>query len=255
MARKPHRGQRPPGLEGPVRQCTATRTRGSTGNLLRFVVSPEGVVTLDLKRNLPGRGAWVGASAAAVAQAIKRKAFTRAFKVPALVPATLNAQIDEALLRDCLQSLAMANKAGLVASGFFKVEAALRSAWVLVRVEAVDGAADGRQKLDRIGATAAGPYLRPETIELFQSSQMSLALGRENVIHAVALAGAASDAFVKRCRSLEIYRTGGPDIGAESVISMADDVVLGASNEADTDDLGISRVSRKNTEQENTGNE
>jgi predicted RNA-binding protein YlxR (DUF448 family) len=196
------------GDTGPARQCALARRSLPIADLLRFVLDPQGVVTPDIRRRLPGRGVWLTADAATVAAAVKAKVFARAFKHPVAVAPDLPGMIDELLAADCLQSLAMANKAGLVTAGFAKIATALRDGKVSARIEAADGAHDGRTKLDRLVAGRHGEA-GPPVVDLFGSAQLSLALGRENVIHAVAHAGAAGDAFVKRCLGLANYRMGG----------------------------------------------
>ncbi len=196
------------GDTGPVRQCAVSRHRRPISDLLRFVLDPAGCVTPDLRHRLPGRGVWLTAEAATVATAVRTRAFARAFKRPVELPEDLPALVDALQVSACLQSLAMANKAGLITCGFAKIAAALREAKLSARIEASDGAPDGRAKLDRLAAALHGEA-RPVVVELFSAAQLSLALGRENVIHAVAHAGAAGDAFVKRCRGLANYRMGG----------------------------------------------
>jgi len=195
------------GETGPVRQCAVSRHRRPISDLLRFVLDPAGCVTPDLRHRLPGRGVWLTAEAATVAAAVKARTFAKAFKRPVALPEDLPALVDALQVSDCLQSLAMANKAGLITCGFAKIEAALRDGKVSARIEASDGAPDGRAKLDRLAAARHGEAT-PVVVELFSAAQLSLALGRENVIHAVAHAGAAGDAFVKRCRGLANYRMG-----------------------------------------------
>jgi predicted RNA-binding protein YlxR (DUF448 family) len=196
------------GETGPVRQCAVSRHRRPISDLLRFVLDPEGCVTPDLRLRLPGRGVWLSADAATVAAAVRTKAFARAFKRPVTLPADLPALVDALQVTACLQSLAMANKAGLITCGFAKIEAALRDGKVSARIEASDGAPDGRSKLDRLAVARHGEDA-PVVVALFSAAQLSLALGRENVIHAVAHAGAAGDAFIKRCRGLADYRMTG----------------------------------------------
>ena len=55
------------------RLCVATRLVKPVDELIRFVVSPDGVLTPDLKRKLPGRGVWVTATRAAVEEAAARR--------------------------------------------------------------------------------------------------------------------------------------------------------------------------------------
>jgi hypothetical protein len=47
----------------------------------------------------------------------------------------------------------------------------------------------------------------PPQINLFASSQLDLALGRANVVHAALKAEPASRAFLARCRRLAAYRS------------------------------------------------
>jgi len=108
---------------GPVRTCIVTRAERPPEEMIRFVLAPDGTVTPDLRRRLPGRGVWTTATADVVAQAARRKAFDRGFRGKAIVPNDLPARIDRLMEVDCLQSLSLANKAGLVTTGFAKVEA------------------------------------------------------------------------------------------------------------------------------------
>ncbi len=50
--------------------------------LIRFVRSPEGVITADLKGRLPGRGAYLCLNRDCIAAALARKQFDRAFRKP-----------------------------------------------------------------------------------------------------------------------------------------------------------------------------
>src|SRR5262249_56032869 len=65
---------------GPVRMCVVTREVRPPEELIRFVVGPDQSVVPDLKRKLPGRGAWVTARRDVLAMAVKRGAFARAFR-------------------------------------------------------------------------------------------------------------------------------------------------------------------------------
>ncbi len=51
------------GRAGSERTCIVNRRSGSPDGLVRFVVGPEGDVVPDVKARLPGRGAWVTATA------------------------------------------------------------------------------------------------------------------------------------------------------------------------------------------------
>ena len=191
---------------GPNRTCIATRTVLPVDALIRFVAGPDGGLTPDLKNKLPGRGVWVTATKHAVAEAIRKRSFARSLKRPVVIGPDLTDRIEQLLTSDARQFLAIANKAGLVISGFSKVEAALAKGNVLALVCASDGSADGKRKLLQVVTRLHGRHDAIPVVSAFMSSEMDLALGRENAIHAAVLAGAASEAFVKRCLRLEIYR-------------------------------------------------
>ena len=191
------------------RMCVATRTVRPVSDLIRFVIGPDGEAIADIKRKLPGRGVWVTATQDALADAVKRKVFARGFKRDVRTPADLVARTDQLLERAALEALAIAGKAGLVAAGFAKAEAALQHDEAVALVHAAEGAPDGIRKLDAVARRQQRPIA---VIRALTSPQLDLALGRPNVIHAALLAGPATDTFLARFRRLERFRTGGPAI-------------------------------------------
>lgn len=202
---------------GPIRTCIVTRAERPPDEMIRFVLAPDGTVTPDLKRRLPGRGVWTTATAEVVAQAAKRRAFDRGFKGKAIVPDDLPARIDRLLEADCLQRLSLANKAGLVTTGFAKVEAAIGEGGVIFVLHATDGGQDGKRKIGQALRRRFGDQAPPE-VECFGSAQLDLALGRTNVIHAALRAGPAGAALLASMMRLQVYRSAAtPSARAESV--------------------------------------
>lgn len=180
------------------RFCIVTRETRDPSELVRFVRAPDGTATPDLKRKLPGRGAWVTARADILARATA-KAFSRALKAETKLPSDLAGQVERLLLRDALQALSLANKAGRVVAGHDKVAEALAAGRAAALLHAREAAANGRRKLD--GAARGVAVLAP-----FDGAEMDLALGRIHVIHAALTVGAVSDACLARCRFLLAYR-------------------------------------------------
>ncbi len=198
--------------DGPERTCIVTRRKAPPEAMVRFVLGPDAAVVPDIRRRLPGRGVWVTASEATVAEAVKRQAFNRGLKTKARADAGLAGAVADLLAVDALQSLAMANKAGLVSTGFTKVEAALAGGTVAVLIHATEAAEDGVRKLDaarrrRLPSVTGPAPAAGDVIKLFCSEQLDLALGRTNVIHAALAAGPAGHAFLTRCRRLTMYRS------------------------------------------------
>jgi predicted RNA-binding protein YlxR (DUF448 family) len=194
---------------GSERTCIVTGTKDVPDAMLRFALSPDGSVVPDIRRKLPGRGVWTRLSFDTVSRAAAKQAFSRAFRMKVEAPASLAETVGALLERDALQSLSIANKAGLVVAGAFKVDSAIEAGGVVALIQASDGAADGAAK--RVYALRA--KLGPEAnaivrVDLFKSGELDLALGRANVIHAALKHGAASSAFLARADRLRRYRSG-----------------------------------------------
>ena len=66
--------------DNPTRTCIVTREGHPKEVLLRFVVAPGGKLVADLSGKLPGRGMYVTCSKLLVAEAIAKRAFSRAAK-------------------------------------------------------------------------------------------------------------------------------------------------------------------------------
>jgi predicted RNA-binding protein YlxR (DUF448 family) len=198
------------------RYCVATRAVRPVDELIRFVIGPDGQLVPDLKRKLPGRGVWVTGTRTVLAEAVRRKAFTRGFKREVRVPPDLVARTEQMLERSALDALAIAGKAGQVVAGFAKVEAAILDGHIRCLMHAADAAPDGVRKIDASLRRNAPDTHRIAVIDAFTSAQLDLALARPNVIHAALLAGPASATFLARSARLERFRTGCPAIQAKA---------------------------------------
>lgn len=77
----------------PMRQCMGCRERKPKRELIRVVRSPEGVVSLDFKGKVPGRGAYVCPNPECLKKAVRSKALERNLEVP--IPQELLARLAE----------------------------------------------------------------------------------------------------------------------------------------------------------------
>jgi uncharacterized protein len=196
------------GGAGAERFCAVTRTVRPVDDMIRFVIGPDGVVP-DLKRKLPGRGIWITATRSALKDAVARKVFAKSFKREVRTAPDLVDLTERLLVRAALDALAIAGKAGAVVAGFAKVEAALTHDKVAALLHGSDARPDGVKKLGGV------LHPRPDaddviTVTAFSSTELDLALGRSNVVHAALLAGPASNTFLARFHRLERFRTGKP---------------------------------------------
>lgn len=178
------------GSKGPERSCILTRQRGERGALVRLALAPDGRVLPDVRARAPGRGAWIGVTRSdletALAKGKLRGALQRAFKgAPNTVPAELPQMIADALERHALDRLGLEAKAGMLLTGSERIEAAARAGQLHALFHAADAGQDGCGRLAqawRVGTGREGEGVRGLTLPVPRAI-LSLALGRENVVH------------------------------------------------------------------------
>lgn len=201
-----------------MRKCIATGALGSPEGFVRFVASPDGAVAPDFSGKLPGRGAWVSASRAAVEKARTKGAFPRALKKGVVAPDDLADRVEAGLARAALSALGLARKAGDATLGFEKVRAALKARDIAVLVSASDASEDGKAKLARLAQKTGKGAERSDQggaalVDLFAGSELSAALGRDGVVHVALRRGPAAARFLREARRLEGFRDGVVSMG------------------------------------------
>jgi uncharacterized protein len=114
--------------EAPQRSCIACRETKNKDELIRFVLSPDGILVPDLLHKLPGRGAYTCANYSCILRACERKQFSRAFREEGevIAPEALRERIIRSMENRIASYLALANKAGKVVSGSDQVADFLR---------------------------------------------------------------------------------------------------------------------------------
>lgn len=189
-----------------TRMCIATREARSADDLFRIVLSPENVLVPDLKANLPGRGAWISARREEVERAVSKGIFAKAFRAPVKQGEALPGLIAQLLRKNAISRLSLAKKAGVLVSGAAKVERQITKRKIAVLLHAVDGAADGKRKIDGCLKSAYGEdvYEVP-VINFFTTEELSLALGLENVIHAAITCKRSGANLVSAVKKLKHY--------------------------------------------------
>ena len=169
-------------LAGPLRRCIATGERKPIESLIRFVVGPDRFVVPDLAQTLPGRGVWVSCERNAIAKASKGL-FAKALKMPAQAAVDLNDRIEALLVQRLVSLLGFSRRAGEIIMGFTKVEAAFSDPRVDIAcllIASGSGPSDRRKLLQFVARRDP----RPHVTGILTSDEISLAFGRENVVHA-----------------------------------------------------------------------
>ena len=206
--------ERPPKKTDAMRTDIVSRETRPVSELIRFVLAPDGSVVPDLKRNLPGRGVWVEATRVAVETAVKRRLFGRSLRQTVEVAADLAEMVDGLMAKQALGTFGLARKAGLVITGFAKVEQAVARERLAGLVHAAEAGSDGVEKLAAALKRRFGEEIGCPVVRIFAGAQLDLALGRSNVIHAALLAGRASDTFLERAGALGRYRGISPAVSS-----------------------------------------
>ncbi|HRY07922.1 MAG TPA: RNA-binding protein [Hyphomicrobiaceae bacterium] len=202
-----------------TRLCVATRAERSPADLIRFVAGPDNVIVPDLAHRLPGRGVWVTADRQSMARAVAGKSFAKSLKRKIDVPADLPDQVEALLMRRVGEALSLANKAGVLITGFEKISRTIAEGRVCALVHGSDAAEDGRSKLDRkFLACASGATRNTDgegqrcpngrIVAVLTVAQMSLAIARPNVVHAGLKKGGITDRFLAEAGRLQRYRSG-----------------------------------------------
>ena len=174
--------------------------------LIRFVAAPDGTIVPDAAAKLPGRGLWVEATRKAIAKAVEKKLFARAAKAQVTATADLADRAEKALLARIVGDLGIARRSGTLVLGFDNVLRAMDGpkAPPALLIEASDGSKDGKRKLYN---AAHARDLKPVVVECLSSTELGLALGRENVIHAAVHPGGLAERLTLDAERLQALRT------------------------------------------------
>ncbi len=218
-----------PEAEGPERKCILSGVHGARAVLIRLAISPDGDVLPDVNARAPGRGAWIGVSRPdleiAIAKGKLKGALARAFKGAALtIPEDLPQRIEAALLRTATERLGLELKAGKLLMGSDRIAENARAGKVHWLAHAADASEDGSRKLDqawRVGEDAEGTGKAGVRLPLDRAA-LSVALGRDNVVHLALTDRAAAERVALPLERLLHFLGRGPAAGQELTERTAD---------------------------------
>lgn len=211
---------------GPERKCILSGEHESRDTLIRLAISPDGEVLPDVLARAPGRGAWIGVARAALEIALQKGklkgALARAFgkalgATPLSIPADLPDRIEAALTRAFTDRLGLELRAGRLLLGSDRIAENARMGRVAWLAHAADASEDGSRKLDqafRVGSEAEGSGLRGVTLPLDRAA-LSVALGRDNVVHLALTDAAAAERISAALQRLLHFLGRGETTGVE----------------------------------------
>jgi predicted RNA-binding protein YlxR (DUF448 family) len=191
--------------DGPERKCILSGDLAPRSALIRLAISPareDGtcLVLPDVLAKAPGRGAWLGVSRGALEKAMAKGhlkgALARAFKgAPLTIPDDLPDRIEAALIRAFTDRLGLEMRAGKLLVGSDRIAENARGGNVAWLAHAADAGEDGNRKLDqawRVGREEEGSGLQGLRLPLDRAA-LSVALGRDNVVHLALTDSAAAE--------------------------------------------------------------
>ncbi|MEM7664923.1 MAG: DUF448 domain-containing protein [Pseudomonadota bacterium] len=179
---------------GSERRCILSGETAPRENLVRLAVSPDGLVLPDPGAKAPGRGAWIAPDRAALESAMAngqfKGALARAFKggpkgIGLSYSDELPDQVHAGLAKALTDRLGLEMRAGNIVLGSSRIEEQARTGRIALMLHASDSSEDGRKKLDqawRVGREVEGSGERGTVLPLDRAA-LSVALGRENVVH------------------------------------------------------------------------
>jgi len=181
------------------RRCIVTGEVRPREDLLRFVVDPSGQLIPDITGRAPGRGIWLSATRDSVKTALSRKLFARAVRRALDVDPEMDDRIEGLLAARCIELIGLVRRAGQAVAGFEKARAWLKQEHAGLLLAARDGAADGREKLQRLAPGLA-------VLDCMTRAEMGRAFGRDHVVHAVLAPGTLAGKLELEARKLKGFR-------------------------------------------------
>jgi predicted RNA-binding protein YlxR (DUF448 family) len=205
---------------GPERTCILSGETAARDALIRLAISPAGedgtcVVLPDVYAKAPGRGAWIGVSRETLEKALAKGKLkgllARAFKGAALtIPEDLADRIETALMRAFTDRLGLEMRAGKLLVGSDRIAENARAGNVAWLAHAADAGTDGSRKLDqawRVGREEEGSGLQGLRLPLDRAA-LSVALGRDNVVHLALTDSAAAERLAAVLNRLTLFMGG-----------------------------------------------
>ncbi|GHF16335.1 DNA-binding protein [Kordiimonas sediminis] len=189
------------------RRCILTRETLPKERMVRFVLSPDDQLVPDVAEKLPGRGLWIQADRDLIEKALEKGALfsaaSRALKQKVSAQQVGDDMLDvlEKLLRKrVMDRLGLEQRAGNVMTGFDKIKADLGKSGAkkpVLLLHASDGSEDGERKMrSTIG-------LEVRICRIFNRDDLSCALGKDNVVHAIVYKSGGADVLLADLGRLE----------------------------------------------------
>jgi predicted RNA-binding protein YlxR (DUF448 family) len=187
----------PAGETQVLRRCIVTGLSQPPAKMIRFVVAPDGAVTPDIQRRLPGRGMWLTADRALVEQAVARKAFARAARRAVAVPEDLAGLLERLVLQRALDTLSLARRGGAAVAGLERVKQAKFAVGLMLLARDA-----GRDAQNKVHGLAGGAPI----VAGFDAAELGSAFGRDQAVFVAVAPGRLAERLTMEAERLQGLR-------------------------------------------------
>ena len=190
------------------RTCIVTGKFLPARQLMRFVADPAGVIVPDIAGTLPGRGVWLIPTQKNIGCALAKNLFARRLKSPVQNNPELSEMVEGLLIKLILGTLGFARKAGMLVSGYVKVEATIRSGEAHCVLHAMDGKEEGIRKLGCVIRSMGQEFDWIRQYLLLTSIQLQQVIKKDNIRHIAVKKSGIAKKLEDRLQALQVYRCG-----------------------------------------------
>lgn len=181
------------------RRCLLTGLPALRENLIRFVRAEDGVVYPDLYEKLGGRGVWLTNKKSVLQEVLKKQLFnSKGFGKGTKVNPEMPQVIENEMKLHILNSISLANKAGLIVFGFDKIKDAAEKEKITLLFEASDGS---EKEEDRLQFFLPNVFVS----KLFTKEELGSKIGRDFCVHIAVLSGKMAENLKKEVLRLEAF--------------------------------------------------
>jgi len=144
--------------------------------------SPDGVLIIDLNRDLPAKHICFECKRVVLEASIKQGILAEFFGSNLKIPTDFVEKAHVLLKNKAINMLCLARKSGVLVFGFEKVLSAVNASEAEFLLHAIDGKEDGKQKT----ALNAGAI---RIFSVFNAKELGGVIGRERIVHIAVLKG------------------------------------------------------------------
>lgn len=163
-------------MQGNIVKCLVTNKKLDEDKSLRFVLSPENVVTPDIYNKLTGEACYIDCHSDILIKACSKSIFKLFWGDSIVIPNNLLQLTIKLLENQCLQTISLAKRSGNLVTGFDKVYQKVVSDSAVLLIQAKDASDDGKRKI-RNKAEKIPVY------DCFLRSMLAQSLGKDDVVH------------------------------------------------------------------------